>query len=1806
MNIDLKHRHTDKFAINKKTNYKIFLLSCFILVILSSSAHGVSWEPPFEDALAAQDWKYQLKPAPFVNGVWAAPLFQSDNSNARNGIIRTGSFAAAYSSLFFGTAASVEVKDVIMMLLSVPENGNYDISIEGVPTGSAFSTHAYAGVLSNQADGMILTYFNFTVTSSAGKHVGDSQRLFMKDIAGVGEALASNSIGAITDILGLVFPQSNIVSIISNAHTLINKTKELKSILPIKVWPPPNTYVLNGSAFLEAGVDYVITIGVDSYVGSAAVGSAGLSLQESWFTLDMLIRGITLTRQGGNVTYAPIIDFLSTSPNLVVQDNELLLIAHDVDDHDGWITDVEFYRDANGNGILDLGADDHIGSGSNQQGDWALFRQVYWSPGFHIYFARARDNDGNWSDVVTTSGRVDYKPSQPSNYLSINGDQWDDGSYGANDQNGVMEAGEHVRVKLRLHSTASISDIDAVLTTSDGDINITDANVYYDNFNADQDQWSVGWFDMDLDFDLPPGQTRTSSFTMHITYKRGDQPYCQDLSFTKTFQCKGCFNAAIEIDHITCIDSDVGNYGNGNGIPESGEFGEFDIYLKNTGQLDAQECQARITNINVSHVGETWKYYPTLVAGGPAEKSSHPFALGQDSIPTNFTGWVTADITIDGPDVDEMAYEDYPLFVVQARPWVSIHPREFDLGVVEPGQVVEVPVTISSSGSADAHITQINTSHADTTVPEWTDTSWTMSPGSTRNITVRIETGQDDSGIIERTVSVRSDGNLFGNDEDTIVVSGLVSSTIPVYQVPGAMPVEYIDVGGNFIVWAENRYGNYDIFAYDISTDTEHEISVKLVEQSSLRIGEYLIAWEEYDAATNDKDIYAYHFPTGDISQGTEIPVATTDAYEEIVGVDNGNVAFTRICYLFDPTRPFDGRTDMYLFNLATGETNLTNFSCNGSFPMDDISWSDRWDYGGGILAWEQFQRSEPHTGTKASLRKFAVGQDQNPVNITPPPVTSYDYEWLDGGPACNDGKIATGRDVQLGPAVNNTKQQIWVWHNGTWSSVTPLDEDRGEENLAVNADLVVYDKYQTSNGLFGWVDGQEFQVTAQRPYSNSIRIDGNVLAWPGASQPGLFYTFLKELYITSSDIAFSNESVTEGASTDIVATVHNLTNVSVGDGGTIELFNGNPDASGQLLGVKPIGSIPGRGQVQISFLGIPFNDAGDHHIYARIIPGFLENIANNLTWKELLVVDNDTEGPTISNVVVEEYQGDGDGIIGSDEQIRISWLVSDPSGICSSSPSLDGGPTMPRDGDYYAILGPQSAGGHQVTISATDCDNTPATSDESQTFDVVQSEEIQVLYKGQPVPNGDPACNLGAFLLGSPGATTVFNVRNNGEQALSIGDLTVPGFDSTPPAITNLGPGESTSFAIGIDTSTAVEFTGTATLQNGAPDAPFTFQFTGRVKAAPTISSVETLSGAEQGNPFIIEFITLDAVADQQDASDHPVGFLIEAVNPANGTLTKNGNPAVPGMTTLGVGESLVWTPAVSGTIDAFMVQAWDEGLVSTNSVQVQVEVTKGGGGGGGGGGGDQCPDDPDKTQPGVCGCGVPDVDTDGDGTMDCVDNCSNVANVAQADADDDQIGDVCDNCPTNANPDQADSDSDAVGDACDICPNDSDNDIDGDGVCGDVDNCPDIINADQANIDGDALGDLCDGDMDGDGFANEADNCPTIANADQTDTDADGTGDLCDDDPGGQTIPDLDPDADGDGVSDELDNCVDTTNADQLDTDGDGAGDACDDCPWNPNLLVPGICGCGVVSLMPIAMFGLLMLRIVSIPGRRSRQCM
>ncbi len=70
-----------------------------------------------------------------------------------------------------------------------------------------------------------------------------------------------------------------------------------------------------------------------------------------------------------------------------------------------------------------------------------------------------------------------------------------------------------------------------------------------------------------------------------------------------------------------------------------------------------------------------------------------------------------------------------------------------------------------------------------------------------------------------------------------------------------------------------------------------------------------------------------------------------------------------------------------------------------------------------------------------------------------------------------------------------------------------------------------------------------------------------------------------------------------------------------------------------------------------------------------------------------------------------------------------------------------------------------------------------------------------------------------------------------------------------------------------------------------------------------------------------------------------------------------------------------------------------------------------------------DACQFDPNKTEPGVCGCGTPDTDTDRDGTLDCNDACPSDPNkagpgqcgcgVVDTDSDGDGVADCVDPTP-------------------------------------------------------------------------------------------------------------------------------------------------------------------------------------------------
>lgn len=147
-----------------------------------------------------------------------------------------------------------------------------------------------------------------------------------------------------------------------------------------------------------------------------------------------------------------------------------------------------------------------------------------------------------------------------------------------------------------------------------------------------------------------------------------------------------------------------------------------------------------------------------------------------------------------------------------------------------------------------------------------------------------------------------------------------------------------------------------------------------------------------------------------------------------------------------------------------------------------------------------------------------------------------------------------------------------------------------------------------------------------------------------------------------------------------------------------------------------------------------------------------------------------------------------------------------------------------------------------------------------------------------------------------------------------------------------------------------------------------------------------------------------------------------------------------------------------------------------------------------------DICPTDAtnDTDADGICGSvdicvgGDDNIDYDLDGTPDYCDICpfdsadDEDGDLLCADADpcpfdtlnDSDFDNVCDIDDQCAGDDTTgDEDLDGVCSNIDyICPTDATNDIDDDGICGTTDNCESISNETQADIDSDGIGDICD----------------------------------------------------------------------------------------------------------------------------------
>jgi len=152
----------------------------------------------------------------------------------------------------------------------------------------------------------------------------------------------------------------------------------------------PYTFVWNSSADIGASHKSTVLFKIRP-ADAASVGTPGAT---SAFTVD-------------DRNSPPVIGSLTASPEPVALGSNLILTASNVADTDGSVVNVKFYRDLNGNGSIDVGTDQYLGTGTKSGSNWTWTGVTTgFTLGTDTYMAVATDDGSALSNTAITTGTV--------------------------------------------------------------------------------------------------------------------------------------------------------------------------------------------------------------------------------------------------------------------------------------------------------------------------------------------------------------------------------------------------------------------------------------------------------------------------------------------------------------------------------------------------------------------------------------------------------------------------------------------------------------------------------------------------------------------------------------------------------------------------------------------------------------------------------------------------------------------------------------------------------------------------------------------------------------------------------------------------------------------------------------------------------------------------------------------------------------------------------------------------------------------------------------------------------------------------------------------------------------------------------------------------------------------------------------------------------------------------------------------------------------------------------------------------------
>ncbi len=964
---------------------------------------------------------------------------------------------------------------------------------------------------------------------------------------------------------------------------------------------------------------------------------------------------------------------------------------------------VEFFADG-----LPIGVDDTPNQDDEFHTTWFLddfFGQV-------LLQAIAYDTSGNnaTDSVVLTVDR-----SSNSCGVATFG-EWELVEIG--DGDGVIERGESAEVSIPITATGGfMNDVVAILIPNvPGFIKEPDNIDDLGGFTQGQTKTAGTYL-----IDIPSIQPSNVPFRLVLTYNDGTTSCTDDDIRVFSFPPQGASSPQFSVCDITLVEDDPSDVGqnNGNGSLENGEDAAVRISIENNGNADALNVRARPIGFDDPglDVDTNYEYFGDIPQGDCITTTNDHWDLDADR--TLAPGVYTSDIeiTYDGAP-GTIILLDALQVTVEPEGWLVVMPSSKDFGVVGPGDTVSEQFEIVNDGTESLTVTDVVFSESDTTLSR--ATPFTVAAGSSEAFSIQVDT-ESLNGAIAREAVFMTDGRVRDpGEDDTARVSGLISSSFPAYSTGNPGGADDPEVGGGYIVWEDNRSGDWDIWGLNLSTGESIPIVTAEGDQWDPRIsGEWLV-WEDSRGGSGSGseqtfDIRAMHLPTGN-----EILVAATSLDERVVGIYQDYIAFRRgYVDLLNCQGAFNRRCyNLYVYRISDSTiTSITNYSHSGTADAETVS--DDNDFHDGFLVWEQFARRYDNGNwqgiVNTTLRRSVIEPTCSSIDFTPDTlIASYD-----GGsiPSTSNCRVVWEQDGSDGCDIN---EQIILWDNGTTTQITPNFncEDAEFRDPVISGDLVVYEKVNRDLpgrprylAMRSVSSGVETIITTSAPL-NRWRMDENIITWQDSDSGEILFSYLNtpDFGVTSSGISVQNGS-TESEPIQLAITVTNNTPLNTGTGAVLRVFNGDPASGGTELANATVPALSASSTV--SLVVDPFYlSEGTSVLYASVESSLNEYFGNNTASLTIEVGDSDTTPPLVTDVAISEHLGDNDGLVEPGEAFKVSWSATDPSSIGSTSATVNGiqRSGVPISGNRFeALFSPLNQGVYPLIVSACDDDFSPS-----------------------------------------------------------------------------------------------------------------------------------------------------------------------------------------------------------------------------------------------------------------------------------------------------------------------------------------------------------------------------------------------------------------------------------------------------------------------------------------------------------------